>query len=251
MTLEHRAEDAILQHVTYRQCLFFLIRWSVDFRFVFFLREMDTDLFKVETGVTAGDIDVMQGTVRVEVVRQVFVAVLHRRLAAQEDRVRLDASFLRVLTLDDTDDEHLAFLQPHDLGRCHEPAAIHVLRLRFFERERLSGPGFRDDGRLTELLRDQFGGRLVRGQQIVRVPAVAVNRFPILTVQVLELRIGLDHEVEAHVAPETDRDDVGHTLDRWHVAELVEQEDDLTLAFTVFRLRGDPGERRVHLFDIE
>ena len=201
--------------------------------------------------MTAGDIDVMQRTVRVEVVRQVFVAVLHRSFAAQEDRIRLYASFLRVLTLDDTDDEHLALFESHDLGRCHEPTAVHVLRLRFLERERLPGPRFRDDGRLTELLRDQFGGRLVRGQQIVRVPTVAVNRLPILGVQVLELRVGLNDEVEAHVPAETDRDDVGHAFDRWHVAELVEQEDDLTLAFTVFRLRGDPGERRVHLFDIE
>ena len=129
MTIEHRTEDAILQHVTYRQWLFFLIRWNVDFRFVFFLRETYADLFEVETGVTAGDIDVMQGTVRVEVVHQVFVAVLHRRLAAQEDRMRLDASLLRVLTLDDTDDKHLTFSESHDFGRRHEPTPVHVLRL--------------------------------------------------------------------------------------------------------------------------
>ncbi len=109
MSFEHRAEDAVLKHIAYRQGLVFLIRWSVDFRFVLFLRETDADLFEVETGVTAGDIDVMQGTVRVEVVRQIFVAVLHRRPTAQEDRIRLDAPFLRVLALDDADDKHLAF----------------------------------------------------------------------------------------------------------------------------------------------
>ncbi len=215
------------------------------------LRETDTDLFEVETGVTAGDVNVMQGAVRIKIVRQVLVAVLHRCLAGQEDRIRLDASLLRVLTLDDTDDEHLTFFESHDLGRRHEPTAVHVLRLRFLERERLTGPRFRDDGRLTELLRDQFGGRLVRGQQIVRVPAVAVDRLPVLPVQVLDLRVGLDHEVEAHVPAETDRDDVGHALDRRHVPELIEEEDDLTLAFTLFRLRGDPGECRIHLLDIE
>ncbi len=63
--------------------------------------------------------------------------------------------------------------------------------------------------------------------------------------------IGLDDEVEAHVPTETDRDDVGHALDRRHVAELVEKEDDLTLAFTLFRLRGDSSERRVYLLDVE
>ena len=251
MTLEHRAEDAILQYVSYRQGLVFLIRWRVRVRLVFFLRETDADLFEVETGVTTGDVDVMQGAVRVEVVRQVFIAVLHRCLAAQEDWIRLDASLLRVLTLDDTDDEHLTFFESHDLGRRHEPTAVHVLRLRFLERERLTGPGFRDDGRLTELLRDQFGGRFVCGQQIVRVPAVAVDRLPVLSVQVLELGIGLDDEIEAHVPAETDRDDVGHALDRRHVPELIEKEDDLTLAFALFRLRGDTRERGVHLFDVE
>ncbi len=222
MPFEHRAEDAVLQHVTYRQGLVVLIRRRVGIRLVFFLRETDTDLLEVETGVTAGDVDIMQGAFRVEVVRQVFVAVFHRRLAAQEDRIRLDASLLHVLALDDTDDEHLAFFESHDLGRCHEPTAVHVLRFRFLERERLPGPRFRDDGRFTELLRDKFSGRFVRGQQIVGVPTVAVDRLPVLTVQVLELRIGLDDEVEAHVPTETDGDDVGHTLDRRHVAELIE-----------------------------
>ncbi len=81
-------------------------------------------------GMRAGNDEIVDGTVRVKVIRQVFIAVFHRRPSGQEEGVGLDSFLLFVLPLDDTDDQHLAFLQSHHLGCRQQAATIDTLRLR-------------------------------------------------------------------------------------------------------------------------
>ena len=76
-------------------------------------------------------------------------------------------------------------------------------------------------------------------------------RLPIFSVKVLELCVGLDNEVEADVPTETAGDDVRHPVNRRHVPEFVEQEDNLAFTTSARRLRGDASEGGIDLFDVQ